>query len=114
MTEEVKVTNEENKNENKCFCQNKAFRKFLVIALGTFVGVYGALTLFAATHRPPMMPPCAGFRGFNPPPVVMMQCPCRHKHHFGKFQKFDKKQFNHADRNQKGAPAPFDSQKADD
>ena len=42
-----------------CFCHSKGFRKFLVIALGSFVGVFCALSLFAALHKPPMMvPPC--------------------------------------------------------
>ena len=31
-------------------------KKFVVVALGTFVGVYAALSLFVATHRPPMRP----------------------------------------------------------
>lgn len=55
MTEENKGVNEEVKNT--CFCQSKGFRKFLTIALGTFVGVFCALSLFAALHKPPM-PPC--------------------------------------------------------
>lgn len=61
--------------EEKCFCQSKFFRKFMVVALGTFVGAFLAMSLFAAMHKPPM-PPCG--------------CPCgcgmmmkhHHHHHF--------------------------------
>ncbi len=72
MSNEEKNVNE--LKDEKCFCQNKSFRKFLTIALGTFVGVYAALSLFAAVHRPPMMPPA--FVGYRP-----MPCPCVHNHH---------------------------------
>lgn len=43
-----------------CFCHSKGFRKFLVVATGSFVGVFLALSLFAALHRPPMpmLAPC--------------------------------------------------------
>ena len=46
MSEEIKT------EEKTCFCQNKYFKKFLVIAIGSFTGVYLALSLFAATHKP--------------------------------------------------------------
>ena len=94
MSDEIKTNNEE--KETKCFCQSKGFRKFLVVALGSFVGVFCALSLFAALHKPPMMPPA-------PVPFFGQGgCPCRmihqHKHHFesaprgdrGNFQKFNK------------------------
>ena len=52
---------EETKNtecQQECFCK-KRFKDALVIAIGSFVGVYCALSLFAALHRPhfpcPMM-----------------------------------------------------------
>lgn len=64
-----------------CFCHSKGFRKFLIHALGSFVGVFFALTLFAALHKPPMMMP-----------PMPMGCPCgchggyhvmmKHHHHF--------------------------------
>ena len=108
MSEELK----ENENkECKCFCKSKGFRKFLTIALGTFVGVYCALTLFAATHRPPM-PPCA----FGPQ-GGMRGCPVKVIHnHFNKPHRFDKPNFQRPDRpdfqrpdfNQ---PAPFEAQR---
>ena len=81
MSEEIKET-----KECKCFCHSEGFRKFLTVALGTFVGVFCALSLFAALHKPPMMAPY----GMMPRP--MMGCPCHmHHHHFGpaKFQKCD-------------------------
>ncbi len=93
-------------------CQSEGFRKFLTIALGTFVGVYCALSLFAAIHKPPvMMPPCAGF---NPPPAPQMQCPFKQRHHFHKGQFPGNFKFNPADKFQKGHPAPFDTDKAGD
>ena len=47
MTEEIKS------EECKCFCRSEGVKKFVVVALGTFVGVYAALSLFAAVHKPP-------------------------------------------------------------
>ena len=76
MPEEIKNTEEK---EKTCFCQSKAFRNFLTIAFGTFVGVYCALCLFAALHRPPMMPPMRGFHNGGCPIQIM-----HHKHHFDK------------------------------
>ena len=74
MTEEL---NQEIKEEKqcKCICCSEGFRDFLKIALGSFVGVFLALTLFAALHKPPM-PPCH----FGP----MMRPPIHHGHHFDK------------------------------
>ena len=59
MSEEIKVN--ENKEE-KCCCvcrlfKSEEFKKFLIIALGTFTGVFCALSLFVALHKPPMMFP---------------------------------------------------------
>ena len=62
---------EKSEKECKCFCQSKYFKKFLVVALGSFVGVYLALCLFAACHKPP----CAyngGFGGHQ-----KFDCPCK-------------------------------------
>ena len=63
-----------------CICHSKGFRKFLVVAMGSFVGVLLALSLFAALHKPPMpipMPCPCGYHG---------GCPMAMKHH----HKFDK------------------------
>jgi len=54
MTEEN--LNKEETKECKCFCKSEGVKKFVIVALGTFVGVYCALCLFAIMHRPPM--PC--------------------------------------------------------
>ena len=46
--------NEEKNVETKecnCFCKSEGFRKFLIVALGTFVGVYFALSLFTAKPK---------------------------------------------------------------
>ena len=78
MTEEIKTI----EVKNECFCQSKGFRKFLTVALGSFVGVFCALSLFAALHKPPM-PPCPFAHGsmMRPP----MHC---HYHHFNHHRKF--------------------------
>ena len=64
MTEEM---NQEIKEEKqcKCFCQSEGVRDFLKIALGSFAGVFLALSLFAALHKPPM-PPCHCGHMFRP------------------------------------------------
>ena len=110
MSDEIKITNNENnrvtENHSQCFCQNKWFKKFLVTALGTFVGVYCALSLFTALHRPPMMPPCMGFRGFAAPGIER-PCPGKimHHHHF-KHQDGDR-----FIQHKEGRPAPFEKGK---
>lgn len=57
MSEEIRV---EEHHHHECMCQSKGFRKFLVVAGGTFVGVFLALSLFAALHKPPVMVPMGG------------------------------------------------------
>lgn len=72
---------EENKNlevKNECFCQSKWFKKFLATALGTFVGVFCALSLFAALHKPPMPLVPFGYGKMMRPP---MHCHHNFKHH---------------------------------
>jgi len=106
MTDEIKTE----EKECKCFCHSKAFKKFLTIALGTFVGVYCALSLFAALHRPPVMPPAAGPYGFG----GMRGCPCQiHHHHFDKMKRFDKDKFKQVPPKDFGRKAPFEAQKTD-
>ena len=108
MSEEVKITTE-TKEESKCLCQSKGFRKFLVIALGTFVGVYSALCLFAALHKPPIIPPSAMGYGFGAPVPFGMQCPCHmKKHHFNKHFMGEKSDF-HASKKSDKLPAPFEA-----
>lgn len=86
------MTNE-NKNEtveikHECWCQSKGFRKFLTIAGGTFVGVFCALSLFAALHKPPM-PPCPFGH------AKMMRPPVHCHHHMMKFDKRGGECFHH-------------------
>ena len=90
MTNENRIEVE----EKTCFCQSKGFRKFLTIALGTFVGVFCALSLFAALHKPPVMKPMP----FGGP--MMRPCHCQmhhcHRHgcHRGNFhRKIEKRDF---------------------
>ena len=63
MTDEKK--NKEEQKECKCLCQNKYFKKFIVVSAGTFVGAFLALSLFAALNKPPM------------PAPMPMPCPCQ-------------------------------------
>ena len=80
---------EENKNElverrSECFCQSKWFRKFLVTSAGTFVGVFCALSLFTALHKPPkIFCPCK----------MMMRPPVHCMHHIKKQDNFHRKDF---------------------
>lgn len=73
MTEEIKI--EQKEETCKCFCKSEFFRKFLVITLGSFVGVFSALSLFAALHKPPMIKPV--------PYGMKRPCYCQ-MHHFHK------------------------------
>ena len=50
--------NEEVKNENKeqtCFCKSELVQRTIAVTIGSFIGVYLALSLFCATHKPPTM-----------------------------------------------------------
>ena len=67
MTEEIKET-----QECKCVLHCECVRKFFIVALGSFVGVFCALSLFAALHRPPM--PCP-MKFKNHPPIEHQQMP---------------------------------------
>ncbi len=99
---------EEEKCETKCFCQNETFRKILATALGTFIGVYAALSLFAATHKPPMCPCPMGFRG---PAPIAAPCPFhKHHHHFYKEFNGDRGGTHKAFKGEK-TPAPFEVKK---
>jgi len=82
MTEE-KTTEIIKETECKCFCKSEGFRNFLITALGTFAGVYMALSLFSAIHKPPMPCPCHFMN-----PMVQTQ---GHFRHHRDFHKMDKK-----------------------
>lgn len=110
MSDEVKVTEEK---ECKCFCKSEGFRNFVVVALGTFVGVYAALSLFTAIHRPPM-PPCPFGAGFGAPAPIAAPCPfAHHKHHFDNGFKGHKGEFRKEFKGERG-PAPFDKDRNKD
>jgi len=86
MSEEKKYEEKYEKAESeekecKCFCKSEGFRNFLTTTLGTFVGVYMALSLFSAIHKPPM--PCQ--HGFMRPP--MMESHFNNHKDFKKFHK---------------------------
>ncbi len=109
MSEEEKLHEEK---ECKCFCHNKEFKKFLIIALGTFVGVYCALCLFSASHRPPMMAPY----GLGPQGGMQNRCPYKmihHHHHFDKAKRQINPDFQKPE-DWKNGPAPFDANRRND
>lgn len=88
MSEEIK-----NEEEKKCCCvckffKTEAFQKFLIVALGTFLGMFCAMSLFFALHKPPMMHHGHHFRdgGAN------MERPMG-QHHFKEHKNFDKGEF---------------------
>ena len=89
MSEEIKKCEEE-----KCCCVCKLIKcetckKFLIVAVGTFVGGFCALSLFAALHKPPMMHPGMHRPFHNDFP--RMERPFKHHHHHfykGEFKKF--------------------------
>ena len=72
MSDEIRNESQEVKKECKCLCHSEGFKRFLTVALGTFVGVYSALCLFALVHRPPC-PPCFGPNPFVRPPMYQGQ-----------------------------------------
>ena len=82
MSDEVRVEKHEH---HECICQSKGFRKFLVVAGGSFVGVFLALSLFAALNKPPVFmpaPPCPyGYHQMTKP----HGCPC----HFDRGNRVD-------------------------
>ena len=65
MTEEIKTE----EKECKCFCRSEGVKKFVIVALGTFVGVYAALSLFVAAHKPP----CQRMRGPHMRPPIELR-----------------------------------------
>ena len=83
MSDENKFEKKEIKQE--CFCQSKWFRKFLTTALGTFVGVFCALSLFAALNKPPQCPYAKG---------PIMRPPMHSHYHFNEYRKH-RGDFNH-------------------
>ncbi len=86
MTDENKTVEEK---QTTCFCQSKGFKKFLIITGGTFVGVFLALSLFAALHKPPMPPMPMNPYAFGPGPQMVRPCNCHHHHHFDRGHRGD-------------------------
>jgi len=82
MTEEMNEIKEEKKCN--CICCSQEFKDFLKIALGSFIGVFLALSLFAALHKPPVMH-CPFGKMMPPPPVSNCQ---KCNKGFSDFQKF--------------------------
>ncbi len=70
--------------EHKCFCQSKWFKKLLMTTLGSFLGVFLALSLFAALHKPPMPAGCPCGCG-----CPMMRQAMHHHHHFDRGMRGD-------------------------
>lgn len=87
MTEEIK--NEEIKNE-KCTCDKKALKIFLLNILGSFLGCLVALCVFSAAVKPQLPPP-------PQMPCFRMEQP-RFHHQFGRhpqgIRKFEGRRFD--------------------
>ena len=99
FNEEKNEKYEKNEKHEKCLCQNKYFKKFIVVVFGSFIGVYFALSLFTLVHRPP----CHLMCWYAPIPMYNQMygghhnCPCKYfkdkmKHH----EEF-KKEIEHKD-----------------
>ena len=81
MSNEVNCVEKEEKECCVCKlirCEN--CKKFLVVALGTFVGVFCALSLFTAVNKP-MMPPTP--HPFFNQGAPMIEMTMHRRHHFG-------------------------------
>lgn len=86
MTEEIK---KEEEAKNCCVCELvkcETCRKFLIVTVGTFVGMFCAMSLFFTLHKPPMMMPHAQHFGHGAP---MMERPMGHHHHHHHFRGHD-------------------------
>ncbi len=78
MTEEQ---NQEKREQQycKCICHNEFFQRTVAVAIGSFVGVFCAISLFTALHKPPM--PCP-IRPMHP----QMRPPIEHRGHFDRYR----------------------------
>ena len=66
----------EEQNEKKCnFAIGEGFKKFLTLALGTFVGVYLAMGLLFNVYRPVMI-----YQNISNVPAYAFDCPCKKMH----------------------------------
>ena len=94
MSDENKNLEVQEIKEKKCFCKSEEFKKFLIVTFGSFVGVFLALSLFAALHKPPM--PIVPHH-FGPRPAIEHQFrgdfdgPRAHKYHKHKGPKAHRK-----------------------
>ena len=109
MTEENKITEEK---QTTCLCQSKGFKKFLIVTGGTFVGVFLALSLFAALHKPPMPPMPMNPYAFGPGPQMVRPCHCHHHCDRGYRGDFHKKMMK--DRLDRKAPPRAERPEIDD
>ena len=94
MTEEIKTEIKTETKECNCICQSQAFKNILTIATGSFIGVFCALSLFAALHKPPMPAPCP-FKGPMRPPMMQPHHFDRHSGYMHHKRDFDKKYKHH-------------------
>ena len=92
MADENKCTEEK---KHGCVIECECLRKFLIVALGTFVGVYLALSLFALVHRPQM--PCACSK--PPIPINQIVIPPHHQAVMNPFHNPHKNFKHHENRN---------------
>lgn len=102
MSEETQVIQEEKHFHHH---KNRFLKKFTVVALGTFVGGFCAISLFAALHKPPMMVPYHPMMMHHQKMMGDMgyrhrdcDCPC-HKKMNKKPEKFNDRAQKHLDEN---------------
>ena len=81
MTEEQNFEVREEKCN--CFCKSKEFKKFLIVMFGSFFGVFFALSLFAAVHKPPVPP----MHRYDMRPPMHRHCDCDRRGPHGEFHK---------------------------
>ena len=74
------MSKEEEKKECKCLVHCECFKKFLIVSFGSFLGVFFALCLFTAIHKPCGFPPSP--KNFeHQVPNVERQLPPMHNHY---------------------------------
>lgn len=83
-----KILEEKNQCKCGCICHNEFFQRTVAVAIGSFVGVFCAISLFAALHKPPMPCPMGPMHPQMRPPIEYNRGHIdRYKNHHGEFKK---------------------------
>ena len=70
-----------------CICHNEFFQRTVAVAIGSFVGVFCAISLFAALHKPPMPYPVRPMHPQMRPPIEYRGHMNRYQNNHGEFKK---------------------------